>query len=172
MSTMPRHPRRAFSLLEILIALGLFAIVITTLVSLFPTALRADKESDEETRALFIASGVMEALPGADGRGAPLLATGMSSSIPLWENLRMDKTTNFFVAYNNSCEPMRQLTAEEAEHPLPDHSALAVMTLNLISKSSLPGMITAEISVASPAAAPASGRTIRRFTRLIPVPAL
>lgn len=169
---MPRHHRCAFSLLEILIALGLFAIVITTLVSLFPTALRADKESDEEMRALFIASGVMEALPGADGRGSPLLATGMSNSLLLWENLRMDKTTNILVAYNNSCEPIRQLTAAEAEQPLPDHTALAIMTLNLISRSSLPGMITAEVNVASPASAPTSGRTIRRFTRLVPIPGL
>jgi type II secretory pathway pseudopilin PulG len=171
MRMMPRHHLSAFSLLEILIALGLFAIVITTLVSLFPTALRADKESDEETRSLFIATGVMEALPSADGRGAALLYTGMSNSLPLWENLSLGKSTNFSVAYNNSCEPIRQLTAEEAERPLPDHAALAIMTLSLISKSSLPGMITAEVSVASPASAPASGRTIRRFTRLLPVPA-
>ena len=40
----PTGPRpTAFSLLEILIALGLFAVVVTALLALFPSALRSQK---------------------------------------------------------------------------------------------------------------------------------
>ena len=164
------HQNAAFSLLEILIALGLFAVVITSLLALFPTALRSERESDEETRALFIASGVMETL--LSGGGSLRLATGMSNNLPVLEKIPVPpgKSTNFSVLYNASCEPLRKLTEKAADLSLADRSASEVVTLSLISKSSLPGVVTAEVSVASPASAPVTGRSIIRFVRLITSP--
>ena len=169
-SAVPRHT--AFSLLEILIALGLFAVVVTALLALFPSALRSQKESDEETRALFIASGVMEALPSPEG--VFRLATGMSNNLPVLEKITLSggKNTDYSIAYDDSGEPIRKLSAEEVEQPLSDHAASEIVTLSLIEKPTLPGIVTAEVSVASPASAPAAGRSITRFVRLLtpPVP--
>lgn len=166
---LPRHPA-AFSLLEILVALGLFAIAIAGLLALFPIALHSDKESEEETRSLFIASGVMEALNSGEGHGIFQLATGMSNSVPVLEILSPSKNSFFFIAYNTSCEPIRKLTASEAELPVNDPNASAIVTLALISKPPLPGLLTAEVTIASPASAPASGRSTKHFTRLVAVP--
>jgi hypothetical protein len=155
--------------LEILIALGLFAVVISGLIALFPVALHSEKESIEETRALVISSGVMEILNSGEGHGALRFATGMSHGIPLLETISSGKNTNFSIAYDASCEPIRKLTTIESASPLADPAA-AVVTLSLLSKPSLPGLITAEVAVATPSSAPAASRSIRRFTRLIATP--
>ncbi len=161
--------RNAFSLLEILIALGLFAVVISALLTLFPIALRTEKSSGDETMATLIASGMMESLPSSEGLGSLNVATRMSNDTPVWEVIPSDGATNIPVAYNASCEPVRRLTAKEAEAPLTDPAIAIVATLSL-TKASVPGLLTAEVAVASPASAPAANRTVQKFTRLIQSP--
>lgn len=160
----------AFSLLEILIALGLFAVVIAGLLTLFPVALRTEKSSEDETRAILIASGVMESLQSAGGNDPLSLATGMSNGIPVWEVLQTNGSTNFSVSYNASCEPIQKLESKQAALPLVDPAAVIVVTLSLTSKATLPGVLTAEVAVASPASAPAATRSVQRFVRLIQSP--
>lgn len=50
----PRH-REAFSLVEVVIAIGLFAFVIVGILGLFPAALRIRSESALETRSYLVA---------------------------------------------------------------------------------------------------------------------
>ena len=160
----------AFSLVEILIALGLFSVAVTGLLALFPVALRTEKESQEETRSTLIASGMMEALTCMKDSSSLRIAAGMNNGLPVWQTIQPQKTTNMSVAYDTSCEPIRKLSTEEAVAPIPDHQASEVATLRLISNSALPGLLTAEISIGSPASAPETGRTIRRFIRLLTTP--
>lgn len=164
------HRRSAFSLVEILVALGLFAMAISGLLALFPVALRTEKESEEETRATLIASGVMEALNSSEGKGVLSIASGMSNNLPTWESIAPSTMTNISVSYSLSCEPIRKLSIKEAAVALSDSGAAAILTLTLTSKPSLPGLLTAEVLVASPASAPVAGRTVRRFVRLITTP--
>lgn len=155
--------------MEILIALGLFAVVVSALLTLFPIALRTEKSSGDETMATLIASGMMESLPSGMGLESLSVATGMSNDIPVWEVIPSTGATNIFVAYNVSCEPVRRLTAKEAETSLTDPPTALVATLS-ITKASVPGLLTAEVSVASPASAPAANRTVQKFTRLVQSP--
>jgi len=155
--------------LEILIALGLFAVVVSALLTLFPIALRTEKSSGEETIATLIASGMMESLPSGEGLGTLNVVTGMSNDIPVWEVIPSTGATNISVAYNASCEPVRRLTAKEAEASLTDPTTALVVTLS-ITKASVPGLLTAEVAVASPSSAPAANRSIQKFTRLIQSP--
>lgn len=155
--------------MEILIALGLFAVVVSALLTLFPIALRTEKSSGDETMATLIASGMMESLPSGEGFGSLNVATGMSNNIPVWEVIPSTGATNISVAYNTSCEPVRKLTAKEAETSLSDPAAALVATLS-ITKASVPGLLTAEVAVASPSSASAANRSIQKFTRLIQSP--
>jgi len=62
---MTRHKptrRDAFSLVEIAIAIGLFAFVIVGIIGLFPTALRMQTESAVETRSSMIAQQLFDAV--------------------------------------------------------------------------------------------------------------
>jgi type II secretory pathway pseudopilin PulG len=165
-----QESRAAFSLVEILLALGLLAVVVTAVLALFPVAFKTERENEEETRAALISSGMMDTLT-LDGNGGSLhLVSAMRNGLPIWQTLQLGINTNFTVAYDTSCEPMRSLSEAEAGAPIPDQTAAAVATLRLISNASLPGLLTAEVAVASPASAPEAGRTTRRFVRLISIP--
>ena len=58
----PRHEAEAFSLVEVAIAIGIFAFVIVGIIGLFPTALRIQSESAVETRASMIAQQLFDAV--------------------------------------------------------------------------------------------------------------
>ena len=168
--TIPRADigKGGFTLSEILIALGIFAIAVTGLMALFPVAQKTEREATDEWQASMIASAMMDTLSLPGTNGAFRLAVAMTNGVTVWEFLRMQESTaEASVLYDSSCEPLRPLSAKERDLPIPGHDSTAVATLRLSRKASLPGVTVAEVDVGSPAAAPVSGRTVRRFVRLI-----
>lgn len=176
MTPSPLHEgSEAFTLAEILLALGLFAVAAAGLLALFPAAHLTERESEEETRATLIAAGIMESLPLAQfGLGSNpascRVACGMSNGVPLWEEVNPAATQTIAVAYDACGEPLAKLSPAAALEPQRDPRTLCVATLSLQPKGSTPGLGVAEVSVAFPAAAPAPQRTLRRFVRLLALP--
>jgi len=158
--------RRGFSLLEILVALGLLALVAAGLLALFPLVGTHDRENAAETRASLIASGIMDGLT-TDGEETLHLPIGMSNGTPVWETLPLS-TGIRSIAYDESCRPLYRLDGEDSAQPINDQRATAVITLGIGKNRSTPGMLAAEVAVAEPASAPAERRTVRKFVRLIP----
>ena len=166
-----RHFQGAFTLLEILIALALFAFGVISLLVLFPMAQRSERESEAETRATLIASSIMETLELPSPGGLVLLEIGRTNSSPRWMELDPNpksKTTQS-VAYNSSCEPLHPLNAPEQLEPISDQETAAVATITLTPKSSIPFLSVVEVEVAEPSCAPAANRTVHRFVRLLNV---
>lgn len=62
MKTPPHKKVDAFSLVEVAIAIGLFAFVMVGIIGLFPAALRIQSESAVETRASMIAQQLFDAV--------------------------------------------------------------------------------------------------------------
>jgi len=157
-----------FTLSEILIALALFALMVSGLIVLFPVAHRTEREGTEETRASLIAGSIMDSLPLGRSNGMIALASGMTNGSPVWKFLDPKATTKQSVAYSSSCDPLCLLEEKEAQQPSRAPEAVSVATLRLSRKSSLPCLTVAEVEISSPASAPMEGRTQRRFLRLIP----
>jgi type II secretory pathway pseudopilin PulG len=157
-----------FTLMEILIALGLFALAVSGLLVLFPVAQRTEREGTEELRAALIAGSIMDSLCLSPSNGMVALANGITNGVPVWNFLNPKITTNQSVAYTSSCDPLFPLGVEETAHPLRNPQAVAIATLRLSQKPSLPCLIIAEVEVSSPASAPPENRTARRFVKLIP----
>lgn len=67
----PRAPRgAAFSLTEVVIALGIFAVSMVGVLALFPVASATGRESSEETQAAIVAQMIMDELrASAESRG-------------------------------------------------------------------------------------------------------
>lgn len=167
----PDGPRpRGFTLLEILIATGLFAFAVTGLIALFPAAQHVTRQGEEEARAALIAGNILDTLAIRGTAGSFALATGTAEGKPRLEALDPRVPGEHAVAYGASCEPLFPLDREKAVSPVSDPEALDIATLSLMKKPSLPGLVVAEVDVASPAGAPASGRSTNRFVRLFPVP--
>jgi prepilin-type N-terminal cleavage/methylation domain-containing protein len=159
-----------FTLAEILIALGLFAVATAGMIALFPRTLRIAREGEEEARAARIASNLLEVLDGAPRPGTFRLAGGISAEGLRMESIDPDDPHPHPVAYGMDCLPVRLLSEEEAGRPVDDGSVSDVATLRLSRSTAHPGMILAEVDVAGPASAPSAGRSSHRFLRLLPDP--
>ena len=159
-----------FTLAEILIALGLFAVATAGLISLFPRTLRIAREGEEEARAARIASNLLEVLGGAPQSGRFRLAEGLSAEGLRMESIDPADPHPHPVAYGMDCLPVRLLSQEEADSPVDDGPVADVATLRLSRSAAHPGMILAEVDVAGPASAPSTGRSSHRFLRLLPDP--
>jgi prepilin-type N-terminal cleavage/methylation domain-containing protein len=164
----PDAREQGFTLAEILIALGIFSVAVSGLLVLFPVAQRTEREGTEEARAALIAESISGAflLTGEDGRIPMATGNGMSG----WRYLDPEEPSECSVLYGYSCEPIAEIGKSEAELPVTLDGAASLATLRLRHKPTLPGLVEVEISVASPASAPAGGRSVRRFVRLLPMP--
>jgi prepilin-type N-terminal cleavage/methylation domain-containing protein len=160
----------AFTLTEILVALAIFALAATSLLGLFSYSHRTDREGVDEGRAAVMAGSIMDSLSLSPSNGMLAIATGNTNGIPRMELLDPKTTTNRSVVYTASCEPLCPLPEERVSVPVTNPEASAVATLRLSRKPQLPCMTVAEVEISSPASAPAEGRSVRRFIRLIAVP--
>ena len=156
-----------FTLVEILIALGLFAVAAIGLLALFPIARITEKEGEEEVRATLIASGIMETLMLTGKDGSFRIACGMSNGVPVWDTVPPEIASSRSVTYDTSCEPLGSVPSAEVSAPITDKNATAVATLTLTPEESTPGIVTAEVVVASPVSAPAARRSAHWFIRLL-----
>jgi Tfp pilus assembly protein PilV len=165
-----RHHLQAFTLAEILVALGVFSVTAFALIALFSFTHKTERDAKEETQATLIASDIMEGLTFGKDPSFLHLATSMSNGLPVWESIHSQSSTSCCVAYGASCEPIRRISEIEATNPVlgPEITALAWLTLS--QKRATPGMVTVEVLVATPASAPASGRTSHRYTKLLAIP--
>ena len=164
------HKRVAFTLTEVLLAMILFTVAATGLLTLFPVAHVTERESIQEARATLIASGIMESLNITDNMGSRRFPSGTSHGSILWEHVDPAVSSSHSLLYNSTCEPIRLISAEEAASGIPEPDATAVVTVVLTPMESMPRITTAEVIVASPASAPASNRTLQRYVMLLSVP--
>lgn len=167
--TAARRGRHGFTLAEILIALAIFAVAVTGVLALFPLAQRTEREGGEEARSALIADNIMGGLHAGDEGSGKLSLAVASGETTRWESLDPLLPSERSVAFDSSCEPVRPLTPEESSEAVPDHSVVAVATLRLSRKPSLPSLCVAEVDVSFPASAAAASRRIHRYVRLLPL---
>lgn len=164
-----RRGQYGFTLSEILIALGIFAVAVTGVLALFPLAQRTEREGEEEARSALIAENIMGGLHAAGSARELSMALFPGNSAP-WKMLDPLLPAEQSVAYDSSCEPLRPLAQGESKDPVDDREAVAVATLRISRKPSLPSLCVAEVDISFPASVPASARRIHRYIRLLPLP--
>lgn len=164
---MRRLPTRCcgFSLVEILIATGLFAGIALAVAALFSAAHRMEGDALAEERATLIASGVLEGMD-CGAAGGFRIATGSSPGGSLiWENVDPLSTSQWSVAYTAECLPFRLLDASVAGEPCRDGEISDIADIRFTHSKSLPVLVTVEVGISSPASAPVSSRTRHRYVR-------
>ena len=81
----PRRPPAGFSLTEVVIALGIFAVSMVGVIALFPVASSAGRESSEETQAAILAQTIFSDLRSstqAKGKSAGWIVRGPDTFNP------------------------------------------------------------------------------------------
>ena len=153
-----RARTHSFSLLEVVIALGVIAVGIVGVLAVFPTALQTGHSAQDETRAAHIAQSVFGSLvAGATSRfnALPLPPTPLSidltaSSAPTSPTLYADNNGNLIPNSTNSAY------------------AIFIYTNNAVPGFTDPASANlVTVRVAWPANAPAANRTFRDYVRII-----
>lgn len=154
-------PRRAFSLVEVVLALGVISFAIVAILGMVPTALQTGHSAQDETRATQIAQTIFSALasqastnftniqfPLADGSNPNLSA----SSSPTSPNLYVDNNGKIIATAAGATYAITLSTNATPAGFSPADAGLA-------------SQVT--VSVAWPASAPATSQIRRDFARII-----
>jgi len=155
-----RARTHSFSLLEVVIALGVIAVGIVGVLAVFPTALQTGHSAQDETRAAHIAQSVFGSLVAG--------ATSQFNAVPLPPT---SLTINLTAAPSPSPAPPT-LYADNYGNLIPN-STNSAYTIFIYTNNAVPGFTDpasanlVTVRVAWPANAPPANQTFRDYVRII-----
>ena len=159
---------KGFSLIEVVLALGVISFALVGIMGLFPVAMRSAQESQRETKAAVIAQqifGDLKSLPGAQTllvRG-PTVAN-VSSRIPV--NLGIAST--YVLAYNDKGEGLTDSVDPAAftnALTLPDAAYLAQVVITPDQPAA--GLSRVQARIEAPPNAPSANRSRYTFVTVM-----
>lgn len=140
----------AFSLIEIVLALGVISVAMVGIMGLFPVALRSAVESQRETRATLIAQQVFSDLRAGTGTNRLVIRAGSPS--PLTVNLSQQGSNS--LAFDNNGR-------------FTNGTATFILNLSVDTNTGVANLSRVQADVVTPAAAPAAARTTNTFVTLM-----
>lgn len=176
----PRFPR-AFSLVEVVISIGIFAFVIVGIVGLFPAALRIRAESALDTRAAMIAQQLMAAVDSSSSLTNVVVPTGAYTGNPATRVANLLQTNPTVLGYQSrSTFPFwfyrttpnsSWLNAGGSDSEIAESAANEITTLVRLTSTTnnLRNLAQITIEVRSPAALASTNSRIVTFTTLRPL---
>jgi prepilin-type N-terminal cleavage/methylation domain-containing protein len=172
-----------FSLVEVVIAIGIFAFVIVGIVGLFPAALRIRAESALDTRSVMIAQQLMAAVDTAPSLSNIIVPTGAYTGSPATKTANLlltnrpivlgyaSRTTfpywDFNVSPNSSWTNAGGTDTEIVSSARNEITTLARITATT---NNLTNLAQITIEVRSPAALALSNSRVVTFTTYRPFP--
>jgi uncharacterized protein (TIGR02598 family) len=159
-------PRGAFSLVEVTLALGVISFALVGIMAMFPVAMKTANDSNFETRALFIAQGILADLQsGSNPQARALSLMGDTSGIPV----DLQSQGEWFFALNEEGQPQEIASsgawANGAPSPASTYLARVAVYPNPADLSPLVSQV--EVTVSAPSAAPLIRRTQYAFATLV-----
>jgi len=105
--SIPLRLSSAFSLTEVVIAMGVAAVAFTSIIALFPLGLNMSKESYESTQAALIAQTILSDLKDAVSGGSPLKLIQIGGQANVFTsnnyttiNLNGNNSTTYYLAFD------------------------------------------------------------------------
>lgn len=172
-----------FSLVEVTVAIGIFAFVVVGVLGLLPTALKQRAASASDTRAVLIAEELFASLQSATSitnvtfRDGPSLTPGDNESVDLTSSDAVvvgypPQTTVPFYLWGGDRERYSDGAWKDGQLPADaeskDIQALAKMQARQI--NGFPGLYHVTVQVRSPATTPLTNTTPVTFTTLTYLP--
>ena len=149
---------QAFSLVEVVIALGIVSFAIVAVMGMLPLAWKTGRESLSETDATHIARRIFSELQYGSGANRTV---SINSTTGTLVDLSQT-TTNTVIAFRETGEAA-YLTNSTAS--VPDVDFLA--QISVFTNTGLSNLSRVQVDVHSPAAAPPTNRLIKTFVTLL-----
>jgi uncharacterized protein (TIGR02598 family) len=154
-----RRPDIGFSLVEVVIALGIVSFAVLAIVGMMPMALKSAQESMRETDSTLIAQRIFSELKTGSGGNRSITTDTNSGTQAI--NLSADSTNNF-LGFKENGEVNGFTTSGAQNANLDFYAQISVFTNTGVSNLS-----RVQIDITAPAAAPPTARTTNSFTTLI-----
>ena len=156
-----------FSLLEIIVALALFAIAVMSLLQLFPTALKLHRDTQSATSATSIAQTIFSTFQVSTPDGILMSShdgfTNPNHSI----SFSLEQNSTHDIGYDGTGQAVRLLTEEEATQPLFEKEITSIAHIVVTCDETFQNIIRVEVSVSSPANQPEKLRHHFIFCELV-----
>jgi len=180
----------AFSLTEVVIALGIFAVSMVGVLALFPVASSAGRESSEETQAAIIAQTVIGDLRASSstlGATNGWLVNGNNTFASFIKPINLNQTNDYTIAYNiklrdwaDSAGGAPQIgppialkalaTATGYSNAVNTPGAVYLSLVQIRPVTTLRGLASVRVEISTPANVALSNRRIYNFSTLIAAP--
>jgi type II secretory pathway pseudopilin PulG len=158
---------RGFSLVEVVLALGVIAFALVGIMGLFPVALKSAQESQRETRATLIAQQIFSDLRTLTGTNR-LLVRGPSTAnaSALITNFSLAGNTNIVLSYDIDGKGRTdQISTDSFAGSFPDAAFLA--NVDVDTNTGIPNLSRVQATIEAPAAAPSTNRSKYTFVTLM-----
>lgn len=150
----------AFSLVEVVIALGIVSFAVLAIVGMLPMALKSAQESMRETDATLIAQRIFAELKTGSGANRTVIKDTNTKSETI--SLSANSTNN--LAFKQDGIPQAFfLSTNSPQDALYDFYA----QISVLANTGVANLSRVQVDIAAPAAAPAANRTTNSFTTLI-----
>lgn len=156
------YRKAAFSLLEVVIALGVITVGIVGVLAVFPTALQTGHSAQDETRAAHIAQSVFGSLVAQAPSQFNNVQIRLSDGVTLSPSIDLRTTLS----------PAVTLYADN-DGKLTNSAATATYAITIYTNNAVPGFTdpasanAVTVRVAWPANAPAANQTFRDYVRIV-----
>ena len=149
-----------FSLVEVVIALGIVSFAVLAIVGMLPVAMKSAQESMRETDSTLIAQRIFSELrTGSGGNRSITTDTNTGTQVI---NLTANNSTNNFLGFKENGE-VNGFTTSGAQNANLDFFA----QISVFTNTGVANLSRVQIDITAPAAAPPAARTTNSFTTLI-----
>lgn len=182
----------AFSLTEVVIALGIFAISMVGILALFPIASSTGRESSEETQAAIIAQTLLDDLRtslSARGSTNGWIVAGSDTFSAFMTNVSLRTSRDYAVIYNVKLRDradsgggapqigppiaLKALASSPATAYIDRSTNPAAVYFSLVRVrpvNTVPNLAEVNVEVSTPASAPLANRRVFSFNTLMTAP--
>jgi len=156
----PSRSVKAFSLIEVLVAIGIVSFAVVAIVGMLPIALNTARDSMLETDAAVIAQRVFAELQAGTGTNRPV---SINVNGDTKEIILSSDGTNY-LAFGEACEVRSSPTSEA---PITESGVSFLGVVSVSTNTGIFHLSRVEVSITSPASAQASSRTTNTFVTLM-----
>ena len=165
-ATLPAYKAlaRGFSLVEVVLALGVIAFALVGIMGLFPVAMKSAQESQRETRATLIAQQIFSDLRVSSGANRFVISGPAANNT---NGLSLASPGNIYLAFNTNGAPLAPVAPSVFSNSCPDGPAHFYVNVAVDTNTGFPNLSRVQATVEAPAAAPSANRSKYTFVTLM-----
>ncbi len=150
--------KKAFSLVEVVLALGVVGFSVVAIFSLFPVGLKSALESRRETRAAYLAEQIISDLRSTPFDAATLLYRKSDGQLDALTPFSLASTTTLVLGCDGTENIVKTLSSAIYTSGIND-SAVEYLVQVKVEPAAFSNLAKVSVEISAPAAAPLAGRS-------------